>query len=112
MGNIPAGIIANRQKSMLIIKWKDGHISEYPFTLFRNACPCVECRGGHDQMSDTPDPEVFNKPIEESERTQLVNLESVGSYAISIQWGDGHSAGIYNWDYLRRLCPCSECSPA
>jgi DUF971 family protein len=111
MGNTPVGITAHRQKSVLSIKWKDGHFSEYPYSLLRNACPCVECRGGHDQMSDTPDPEVFTKPIEESERTDLVNLESVGSYAISIQWKDGHSAGIYNWDYLRRLCPCSECHP-
>lgn len=109
MFNIPTGITANRKISNLTIKWKDGHESNYPFALLRNACPCVECRGGHDQMSDVPDPEVFEIPIEDNEKNRLESVVSVGSYAISIQWEDGHSAGIYNWDYLRLLCPCPAC---
>jgi len=109
MVNKPAGITVNRNSYFITIRWKDGHSSEYSFSLLRNACPCVECRGGHDQMSDRPDPGVFNFRQEDSERPRLINVVSVGSYAISIQWEDGHSAGIYNWDYLRLLCPCSEC---
>jgi DUF971 family protein len=107
--NLPASIKVNRTKKVLTIQWKSNHNSEYTFGLLRNACPCVECRGGHERMSDRPDPDVFNLLVDESERFQLSNVVSVGSYAISIQWEDGHSAGIYNWDYLRLLCPCSEC---
>ena len=109
MVNIPAGITANRKTSIITIKWKDGHQSNCPFSLMRNACPCVECRGGHDQMSDVPDPEVFDMPIDDNEKTRLESVVPVGSYAISIQWEDGHSGGIYNWDYLRLLCPCPAC---
>ena len=36
----------------------------------------------------------------------------VGRYAISFTWNDGHSSGIYSWDYLRRHCPCEVCSAA
>lgn len=60
-------------------------------------------------MSDKPDPFVFTIPLEDTDKTRLVNVDMVGSYAISIQWEDGHSTGIYNWDYLRALCSCNEC---
>ncbi|MBE9474338.1 MAG: DUF971 domain-containing protein, partial [Chloroflexi bacterium] len=46
----PAGITADRQKRVMTINWNDGHTSEYSFTLFRVACPCAECRGGHENM--------------------------------------------------------------
>jgi len=36
-------------------------------------------------------------------------VEAVGNYAIRINWSDGHSAGIYSWEHLRRICPCAEC---
>jgi len=109
MKNLPDGIKVDRKMSILTINWKDEHTSAYGFSLLRHSCPCVECRGGHDQMSDKPDPAVFSMPKEESERTQIDNVVSVGSYAFSIQWADGHSAGIYNWDFLRDLCPCNQC---
>ena len=49
----PTGITANRETSELIIDWKDGHTSRIPFSILRNACPCAECRGGHDKMGST-----------------------------------------------------------
>ena len=30
-------------------------------------------------------------------------LEPVGSYAVQPQFSDGHSTGIYSWDYLYEL---------
>jgi DUF971 family protein len=106
---IPKGITANKQIKELTVIWSDGHTSVYPFSLLRNACPCAECRGGHDQMSDEPPGEVFYMPIEDTPETHLVGVESVGSYGITIEWEDGHHFGIYNWHYLRALCPCPIC---
>jgi DUF971 family protein len=106
---IPTGITANKKTKELTITWSDGHISSYPFSLLRNACPCAECRGGHDQMRDEPPREVFYMPIEDNLTTRLVKVEAVGSYGITIEWEDGHHYGIYNWQYLRALCPCSIC---
>jgi DUF971 family protein len=39
----------------------------------------------------------------------LEAIEAVGSYALQFTWSDGHSTGIYSWDWLRAACPCSEC---
>ena len=36
----------------------------------------------------------------------------VGSYAIQINFSDGHSTGIFSYDYLRSNCPCPECETA
>jgi DUF971 family protein len=36
-------------------------------------------------------------------------LVPVGSYAITPSWEDGHDYGIYQWSYLRALCPCKSC---
>jgi ATP-binding protein involved in chromosome partitioning len=30
-------------------------------------------------------------------------ITSVGNYAITINWNDGHSTGIYSFEYLRAL---------
>lgn len=33
----------------------------------------------------------------------------VGLYAIAFAWSDGHSAGIYPYDYLLEVCECEKC---
>ena len=105
----PTNITANRTNANLTISWNDGHTSVVPFSLLRYACPCAECRGGHEKMSAEPDPGVFLMPAADSPATRISSLEGVGSYALTIQWEDGHHFGIYNWPYLRALCPCPEC---
>ncbi len=105
----PTGITANRQTRELTITWNDGHESVYSFSLIRHACPCAECRGGHENMRSDPDPVVFLMPDEDAPATRLKNLEAVGTYAMTPEWEDGHHYGIYNWNYLRNLCPCPIC---
>ena len=107
----PTGITANRQTRELTITWNDGHVSVYSFSLVRHACPCAECRGGHEYMRSDPDPAVFQLLDEDTPATRLKNLEVVGTYALTIEWEDGHHYGIYNWHYLRDLCPCPVCHP-
>ena len=34
---------------------------------------------------------------------KILKVSSVGNYAIRILFSDGHSTGIYSWDYLRKL---------
>lgn len=33
----------------------------------------------------------------------ITGLEPVGNYAVRIVFDDGHSSGLYAWDYLRKL---------
>ncbi len=105
----PAAIKANRTIRVLSLTWDDGHISEYPFGLLRAACPCASCRGGHEHMRAEPDPEVFLVHLPDSPATRMKRIEGVGSYALTIEWEDGHHYGIFNWHYLRKLCPCPVC---
>ena len=104
----PTGVTANKTKRELTLTWSDGHESVYPFGLLRAACPCASCRGGHEHMKAEPDASVFDSDLPDSLETRLVNINAVGSDAISIVWEDGHDYGIYNWHYLRALCPCEE----
>jgi DUF971 family protein len=105
----PTGITANRETREMTISWNDGHTSVYPFGLLRAACPCASCRGGHEYMRAEPDEAVFSANLPESKSTRIERVEPVGAYAITIQWEDGHAFGIFQWDYLRLLCPCPEC---
>jgi DUF971 family protein len=105
----PKSITADRQRRLLFITWEDDHESGYPFDGLRAVCPCVECRGGHANMGEPPDPRV----VRDTPATELTieSVEAVGSYAIQITWGDGHWTGIYNWNMLRTACPCPICLP-
>jgi len=94
----PISITANREKRELTVLWDDDHASLYSFSLLRAGCPCAECRGGHDNMSDMPDPSTFEANLPDSPVTRLKVIVPVGSYAITPVWEDGHDAGIYRWD--------------
>ncbi|MCW5876147.1 MAG: DUF971 domain-containing protein [Anaerolineales bacterium] len=100
---IPKSITANRKQARLFIEWNDGTQSALPFDLLRNACPCAQCRGGHENMKPDPDPSMFIIPLMAANAARLKGLEMVGNYALNIEWEDGHKYGIYNWGYLRAL---------
>ena len=100
----PKQITAIREQRKLIIVWNDNMTCELTFSLLRNACPCAECRGGHENMGHGPDPVVFDLPEEDSPKTRMKSIVQTGTYGITIGWEDGHDFGIYNWEYLRDLC--------
>jgi DUF971 family protein len=33
-------------------------------------------------------------------------IDPVGLYALSFDWSDGHSTGIYTFERLAEMCPC------
>ncbi|MBP7693730.1 MAG: DUF971 domain-containing protein [Anaerolineales bacterium] len=107
----PTAITLDRQRQLLVIPWDDGHRSEYPLSFLREGCPCVECRGGHDNMGQPPDVDnlLLTIPLARTKSYQLAGLTPVGNYALQPEWTDGHKTGLYTWPYLRDLCPCAEC---
>lgn len=102
-------IKVNRPGLEMRIEWADGHISDYPFSLLRAACPCAQCRGGHENMKAEPDAAVFQFPYRDDPETRVETVKATGGYGITIVWEDGHDYGIYNWRFLRLLCPCFDC---
>ena len=105
MNEKPTGITANKKTREFTVTWSDGHTSVYPFELLRAACPCASCRGGHENMRSEPDADVFDMHLGRYALYADRNVVAVGSYAMTIVWEDGHDYGIYNWHYLRALCP-------
>lgn len=103
----PKTIQISKSRRVVIIPWSDGHVSEYPFDGLRAACPCAECKGGHENMGTPPDPTVFD--LKPTQTYELLGADLVVSYAVQFLWQDGHKYGLYGWDYLRGLCPCEEC---
>ncbi|HLB45595.1 MAG TPA: DUF971 domain-containing protein [Anaerolineales bacterium] len=103
----PTVIQISKSRRVLIIPWDDGHQSEYPWDGLRLACPCAECKGGHENMGAPPDPTVFD--LTPTQSYELIGADLVGNYALQPLWADGHRYGLYTWEYLRGLCPCEEC---
>jgi len=100
----PTGITLDKKAGQLIITWSDKQVCSYPLSNLREACPCVECRGGHENMGQKSDPANI-LVLTPSRSYAIETLEMVGNYAIQPFWDDGHHTGIYTWDYLKRLCP-------
>jgi ATP-binding protein involved in chromosome partitioning len=85
------------------IRWKDGHDSLYTGYALRLGCGCAQCV---DELSG-------KKRLREESISRDVRplaIEPVGRYALRFRWSDGHSTGIYPFEYLRALCPCPSCA--
>lgn len=104
MQHRPKNITLNKTENYLEILWDDARTCQYPLPQLREACPCVECRGGHQFMGPQFDPENILILIPARSYT-VTELNPVGNYALQPVWDDGHSTGMYTWDYLYKLCP-------
>jgi len=65
----------------------------------RRACPCAICQGEPDAMGRVVKPSVEHGP----DSFELARFEIIGKYALQLFWADGHSSGIYGYDYLNTL---------
>lgn len=80
----------------LSITWADGAESTLPLREIRLACGCAVCRN---EITGAPqlDPATVPEDIGAS------RIAPVGNYALTFTWTDGHSTGIYPWEFLRDL---------
>ncbi len=80
----------------LRIVWRDGEFSEFEPRALRLACPCAGCV---EEMTGRP----ILVPEMVPEDVHPTAIHYVGRYALQFIWSDGHSTGIYPFEYLRRL---------
>lgn len=104
----PTSIDVTNSEGILKINWNDGHYSEYSLFGLRKNCPCVLCRGGHGSMN-TYDRSLFF--VDPPRHVEIEDIRQIGNHAIKIFWNDGHNNGMYQWETLRKLCPCEQCYP-
>jgi DUF971 family protein len=100
---VPKTIKLDAGNNSLSVQWSDGHVSLYLYRYLRDRCPCATCGGKAPSVAPNPLP-MFGVKVLKPSRAELV-----GRYALQIHWNDGHSTGIYAFEYLRSLCPCAEC---
>jgi DUF971 family protein len=80
--------------SRLTVRYEDG--TSYCFTaeFLRVESPSAEVKG------HGPGQEVT---IAGKRNVKITNIEPVGKYAVRLIFSDGHSTGLYSWDYIHRL---------
>ncbi len=108
MAVIPKTIKLYAEGDTVAIVWSDGHQGSYPYQYLRDRCPCATCTGA--EPASEPPPGEF--PMLGSKPLRPDRAELVGRYALQIFWNDGHSSGIYTFDYLREICLCPGCEAA
>ena len=89
----PSNITLSKDKKILTVSFKD---DDYVLTseFLRVYSPSAEVRG-HGPGQETLQ---LNK-----QDVSISSLVPMGNYAIAIHFSDGHSTGIYSWNYLLHL---------
>jgi DUF971 family protein len=90
----PTEIKLHQKSRVMEIAFSDGASFRLPYEFLRVYSPSAEVRG------HGPGQEVLQIGKREVE---IRNLDPVGSYAVQPAFSDGHSTGIYSWDYLYEL---------
>jgi DUF971 family protein len=89
-----------RDGAGLRVAWSDGVIAFVPFRTLRQSCPCATCNA---ERVKPPDPFRVLKASEVAAGDPVpAAMRPVGHYAYQITWNDGHDAGIYPLETLRR----------
>ncbi|HET9978351.1 MAG TPA: DUF971 domain-containing protein [Burkholderiaceae bacterium] len=87
----PTALTVHQQSRTLEIVYDDGAHFRIPFELMRVYSPSAEVQG------HGPGQEVLQTGKRD---VGIEQLEAVGHYAVQPTFSDGHSSGIYAWDYL------------
>ena len=83
----------------LAIRWKDGGESYIRLETLRRCCPCAACSGEKDLLGQ----QYGGRPNLSANSFLLKSCSQVGGYGLQPEWGDGHSSGIFSYEYLRSL---------
>lgn len=90
----PTDIKLHKKSGVLELVYADAINHSLPAELLRVYSPSAEVRG-HGQGQEVLQ---TGKLL-----VKITSIDMVGNYAIRLHFDDGHSTGIYTWDYLREL---------
>lgn len=91
---IPQSIDVLLESRVLELGYADGTVLALPFEFLRVYSPSAEVMG-HGPGQET---------LQTGKRgVEIVDLQTVGHYAIQPTFSDGHQSGIFTWDYLYHL---------
>ena len=78
----------------LTVRYDDGTSHAFTAEFLRVESPSAEVKG------HGPGQEVT---VAGKREVKITRIEPVGNYAVRLVFSDGHSTGLYSWDYLGRL---------
>ncbi|MFN2425334.1 MAG: P-loop NTPase [Candidatus Binatia bacterium] len=99
-GPEPADVEIDEAAKAVRIRWSDGQSTQYSFHGLRGWCPCATCQGHSSQTR-----------FVHTENPRPTGHEGVGRYALRFLWADGHSTGMYSYEWLREIADLEECKP-
>ena len=102
MTGLPVPLAIHRADREIVITWAADHRATYPARYLRLRCRCAQCQ---EEMTGRP----LLDPASVPEDIKADRVVLVGAYAMRIDWSDGHDTGIYTFEYLKQICPCSSC---
>lgn len=91
---VPTAVTLHQASRQLEVGFDDGAHFKLPFELLRVYSPSAEVQG------HGPGQEVLQTGKRE---VQIVEIATVGHYALQPRFSDGHESGIFSWGYLYDL---------
>ena len=87
----PEALTVHTQSRVLELRFADGAQFRIPFELMRVYSPSAEVQG-HGKGQEV---------LQTGKRgVGILDIAPVGNYAVQPTFTDGHSSGIFSWDYL------------
>ncbi len=90
----PIEIRLKREEKILEVDFEDGKSFGFPAEFLRVESPSAEVRGHGPGQRQT---------VAGRRHVGILEIESVGNYAIKIKFDDLHDSGIYSWDFLYEM---------
>ncbi len=88
--------VVTSQPGQIRVQWPDGSEDLLANRDVRAACQCAACVQEY-TGEQILDPETIASDLE------ATSIDTLGNYAVSIAWSDGHSSGIFTWDRLKEI---------
>ncbi len=95
MSSMPTDLRVLRDESLLHVTWPESHC-DFPLPFLRRQCECAHC------VNEWTGEKILD-PASIPEDITILKMDLVGSYAVRIEWSDGHNSGLFTWDRLRDL---------
>ena len=83
----------------LAMRFEDGVEAAFDGPTLRDRSPSAERRGEADLFGDVKGCESGK----DYSKVKIINWQWVGGYALRIYFSDGHSTGIFSYEYLHQL---------
>ncbi len=93
---IATAVVLSKDQHTLTFTWNDGQSTSVSARRLRQYCPCAEC------VEEWSGKRTFEVETIAS-GMKVVEVQSVGNYALAFTFSDVHRTGIYQWPYLREL---------